>query len=114
MDARPSAARAGMRALAGLALLAAACADAKPAPRGHAVAIRGFQYVPATLTVAVGDTVVWTNQDVVPHTATAQDRGWDTGSLAAQASGRIVADRAGRQAYLCAFHPGMQAELVVE
>lgn len=103
------------RIVAGLALLAAAaCSGGGQPARAHTIAIRGFQFVPATLTVAVGDTLVWTNGDVVPHTATAADRAWDTGSIAAGGAGRIVVGRKGRQAYVCAFHPSMKAEVVAE
>lgn len=98
------------RAAVAAALAVAGCADA-PA-KVHSVAIRGFQYAPAVLAVSVGDTVVWTNHDVVPHTATAADRAWDTGSIGAKAPGRVVVGRAGTHRYLCAFHPGMKAELV--
>jgi len=101
--------RAAAMALAAV-LAAAGCSD--PPARVHAVAMRGFQYVPATLNVAVGDTVAWTNEDVVPHTATAADRAWDTGSLEAKGSGRVVIARAGTHRYGCAFHPGMKAEVV--
>lgn len=94
------------------AALAAGCADAAGAAKAHSVAIRGFQYAPAALTVAVGDTVVWTNEDVVPHTATAADKAWDSGSIGSKASGRVVIDREGTHRYVCAFHPNMKAEVV--
>jgi plastocyanin len=95
-------------AAAALALLAlAACA---PRPKAHRVAIRGFAYVPAALTVAVGDTIVWTNEDVVPHTATA-DGAWDTGSLANRGEAHVVVAAAGETAYRCAFHPTMTARV---
>jgi plastocyanin len=76
------------------------------------VEIRAFRYAPDTVVAAPGDTVVWTNADVVPHTATAAG-GWDTGEIGAAASGRIVAAKPGTYAYVCAYHPGMQATLVV-
>ena len=88
------------------------CAGGSPAPKAHALSILGFQYRPAALTVAVGDTLVWTNEDVVPHTATSADKSWDTGSIAARASGRVVVERQGTHRYVCAFHPGMKAEVV--
>jgi plastocyanin len=100
------------RGLAVLALgLAAACA--RPVPRSHTVEIRGFAYLPATLEVAVGDTVVWVNRDVVPHTATGAEGGWDSGDLAAGQSWRLVAGQQGSQPYYCALHPIMRGMLVV-
>ena len=54
--------------LCALALLAL------PALSGAAtqtVTIEGMKFQPASVTVKRGDTVVWQNKDVVPHTATA-------------------------------------------
>ena len=82
-------------------------------PKTHAVTIRGFQYAPDPVTVAVGDTVVWANADPVPHTATAEDKGWDSGGIAQEGSWRYVAEEKGSHAYICSFHPGMRATLVV-
>ncbi len=100
---------------AGLALVlaAAGCAGAGPAPRTRAVEVRGFRFVPARVEASVGDTVVWSNRDVVPHTATEAAGAWDSGSIPAGGEGRVVVRRSGRQGYVCAFHPGMKAELVV-
>lgn len=64
--------------------------------------------------MAVGDTIVWINEDLVPHTATAADSAWDTGSIGAKESGRVVVERKGRHTYVCAFHPNMKAELTVQ
>jgi plastocyanin len=99
-------------ALAAVALgLAAACA--RPAPRSHIVEIRGFAYRPATLQVAPGDTVVWVNRDAVPHTATRDGGGWDSGSIGAGQDWRLVAAPREGQPYYCTFHPNMRGALVV-
>lgn len=47
----------------------------------------------ATLTVRAGDVMVWKNEDVVPHTATA--KGLDTGTIAAGESRRYTAQPKG-------------------
>jgi plastocyanin len=99
------------RWLAAVLGLAAACG--RPAPRSHTVEIRGFAYLPATLQVAAGDTVVWVNRDVVPHTATQDGRGWDSDTLSVGEAWRLVAAGRGSQPYYCAFHPTMRGELVV-
>jgi len=83
-------------------------------PRTHTVEIRGMEFHPAELTVVPGDTVVWINRDIVPHTATANGRTqWDTGSLAHGQAGRYVATRAGAVAYACTFHPTMKGTLTI-
>ena len=94
--------------VAGAAMLRPAAA-----PRTHTVDIRLFKYEPAVLTVHAGDTIVWVNHDVVPHTATDTAKAWDTGLIAAGARGRVVADVAGEHEYLCAYHPEMRGRLVV-
>ena len=94
-----------------LAPAAAGCAGGEQPPRAHAVEIAAFVYRPAGLAVAPGDTVVFTNRDPVPHTATAADGSWDSGSLAKDASWRLVVPEGGIGAYRCAFHPNMAASL---
>ena len=98
--------------LAALSLaLTAGCAG--PVPQRHTVEIRGFAYLPASLEVAVGDTVVWINRDAVPHTATRDGRRWDSGTIDAEQTWRLIAASPGSQPYYCAFHPVMRGELVV-
>jgi plastocyanin len=102
-----------MRPAAVLAALAlAGCGGGGPRAATHAAEIQAFAYRPDTLTAAPGDTVVWMNRDVVPHTATAAGA-WDTGEIGAGASGRMVAGAAGTYAYACAYHPNMHGVLVV-
>jgi plastocyanin len=91
--------------------LTAACG--RPPLRSHTVEIRGFAYLPATLQVAEGDTVVWINRDAVPHTATRDGRRWDSGTINAEQGWRLIAASAGSQPYYCTFHPVMRGELVV-
>lgn len=108
------------RAAAGLALVLAAMApapfagaDAPAPPRRHVVEIRGLTFEPSLLRVSPGDTVVWRNADLVPHTVTAGDGRWDSGPLAAGETWlRVVGDEApARQPYFCRFHPVMQGAL---
>jgi len=71
-------------------------------------------FVPAVLELARGDTVVWTNRDMVPHTATGAGRpAWSTGTLQQDQSGRYIAAQAGSVTYICELHPVMQGTLIV-
>ncbi len=82
-------------------------------PAGPAsVAIRSFTFEPATVTVAAGQSVVWSNEDPAPHTASGD--GFDTGSLARNASSTIRFDRRGRFDYICDIHPAMTGTVVVQ
>ena len=106
--------RRGIAAALPLLLLASGCGAGEPAARRHTVEISAFRYAPADLRVAAGDTVVFVNRDAVPHTATAADGAWDTGSVAAGDSGRVVVAREGRHPYRCLFHPNMASALTAE
>jgi plastocyanin len=88
--------------------LVAACGASKPAPREHHVSIHAMQFDPATLEVAVGDTIVWTNEDLVPHTATAAGV-FDSGPLVPHATWSYTVASAGTVGYVCTFHPTMAA-----
>lgn len=95
-------------------LLAAGWTLAGPAGAAtHTVKIEGMQFVPATLTVQRGDTIVWQNKDVVPHTATARG-GFDSGNIAAGKKWSHAMKKAGSYDYVCTFHPGMKAKVVVQ
>jgi plastocyanin len=87
----------------------------KPPTAMRTVEIRGMEFHPAVLTVAVGDTVVWVNRDIVPHTATASGRvkAWDTKQLSQGQAGRYVARHKGTLRYSCTFHPTMHGTLIV-
>jgi plastocyanin len=100
-----------------LAAFAAGGGTAHVAGRTHTVEIQGLQFHPPVLTVARGDTVVWINRDIVPHTATRVGTGpirWDTGSLSSGDSGRYIPTRAGVARYTCTFHPTMHGKLIIK
>jgi plastocyanin len=80
----------------------------------HTVSIEGMAFVPATLTVRKGDTIVWANRDLVPHTATAQDKSFDSREIPAGKSWKLVAKTGGKMAYVCTFHPTMKGLLQVD
>lgn len=86
---------------------------AVPKARIHTVALRGMKNVPATLVVRAGDTVVWKNEDVVPHTATDRGKRFDSGSIEPGGSWSYVADSKGTYDYYCAYHPNTKGKLVV-
>jgi len=97
--------------MAVLALAGTACAAPRQARR-YEVDVRNLTFAPDTLIVAVGDTVSWTNRDLVPHTVTA-DADWDSGAVPNGAIFTWVAGRAGVIRYRCAYHPMMIASITV-
>ena len=103
----------------------AEAAPAKPKPRrsGDAprataaadtgVTISDFQFAPTSVTIDVGDTVTWTNDGPTPHSATADDGGFDTGIFDAGQSRSETFDQAGTFAYFCTPHPNMRGTITV-
>jgi len=79
----------------------------------HAVAIADFAFAPATLTITAGDTVTWTNEDAVAHTATGTTAGFDSGLLDQGESFSLTFTTPGTYDYLCTPHPSMTGQLVV-
>ena len=89
-------------------------AAAPKGPQTHTVAIRELKFQPAVLTVKVGDTVEWKNDDIVPHTATStKPKKFDSGILPVGSSWKYVATKRGTYFYDCTLHPNMKAELIV-
>jgi plastocyanin len=84
--------------------------DFKPA----AVVIENYAYSPATLTVSVGTTVTWTNQDTVKHTVTTQTQLFDSGLLAKDESFSYTFNQKGDFDYYCRPHPYMKGKVSVE
>lgn len=82
-------------------------------PKTRTVAMRGMNYLPATIAVNVGDTVIWKNEDIVPHTATARNKGFDSGNIEPGGSWRYVANKKGTYSYYCAYHPNTKGRLIV-
>lgn len=80
------------------------------------VNIMNFTFQPTPLTIPVGTTVVWTNQDTAPHTAT-NDPGsaftFDTGRLQQGQSGKITFTQVGTFPYHCSVHPNMHGMVIV-
>jgi len=77
------------------------------------VTIANFTFDPATLTIKVGTTVKWTNQDSVGHTVTADDNSWGSGNSNKGDSFSFTFAQAGTYPYHCGVHPSMQATITV-
>jgi nitrite reductase (NO-forming) len=66
------------------------------------------------LTVPVGTTVTWTNDDSAMHTVTAVDGSFDSGFFDNGESWSYTFDEPGEYEYYCLPHPWMRAKVVVE
>jgi plastocyanin len=90
---------------------AAAAAVAKPATV-H-VKMDGMKFVPAELTVHTGDTIVWTNTDIVAHTVTSKTGLFDSKLIPPGGTWKYVAKKAGTFPYQCSYHLPMTATFTV-
>jgi plastocyanin len=125
--------------LVGVSLLGtiAILACASPAGPPRAMTIKGFQFTPATLEIATGTTVTWTNEDTVPHTVTtgtapptfpplpsgasptpfpslsSGDGKVNSGRIEPAAAFSFTFNETGTFNYFCAVHPAMKATLTV-
>jgi plastocyanin len=117
MSARPLP-RAGTVAicawLASAAIVATLAAGSPVRGATQTVMINGLAYSPATLTIAVGDTVTWMNNDVQAHTATASGGAFDSGTMNPGQSFSFTFTAAGSFAYTCNFHAEMTGTITVQ
>jgi len=93
-------------------------AESAPAPSGEAaksekVQIVEFAYEPDPVVVQVGGKVTWQNQDAVPHTATADDGSFDTGTIEQGKLGSATFKEPGTFTYFCEIHPTMHGTVEV-
>jgi plastocyanin len=79
----------------------------------HAIEIGDGFFSPASLTVAVGDTVTWTNADDSPHTVTASGGAFDSGNLDGGQTFSHTFEEAGTFTYVCLYHDEMVATITV-
>ena len=80
------------------------------------VKIDNFSFGPATLTVAVGTTVTWTNRDDIPHTVVSTDdpKAFKSKALDTDDKFPFTFAKPGTYPYFCSRHPKMTAKIVVQ
>lgn len=84
--------------------------------RTHTVLISNFAFSPASVRVAKGDVVVFTNQDAAPHTATSTTGAFNSGILQKSVSWTLTTEglAPGTYPFYCELHPSMRGELIIE
>jgi len=92
--------------------------ESQPAPSGEAsksekVQIVEFTYEPDPVVVQVGGKVTWRNEDTAPHTATADDGSFDTGTIERGKLKSETFKEAGTFTYFCKVHPTMHGTVEV-
>jgi plastocyanin len=87
-------------------------AAAAPASTSPSVTMEKILFLPATVTVHKGATVLFDNKDVAPHTVTADDGSSDSGVIDPGKAYKLVANKA--FTYHCTIHPSMKAAIRLE
>ncbi len=78
------------------------------------VKIDNFSFGPQTLTVAAGTTVVWTNNDDIPHTVVSTDGVFKSKVRDTNETFSYTFAKPGTYPYFCSVHPKMTGKVVVQ
>ena len=99
---------------------AGAVARQEPAPQQVAatneaeISIQNFHFMPETLTVKAGTPVTWVNRDEEPHNVVSLDRVFRSKAIDGGEKFTATFDKPGTYKYICAVHPHMRGQIVVQ
>lgn len=89
--------------------------DSGVEPQTHNIEIKEFKFIPETLTIKQGDTIIWTNKDSARHTVTSDSGGeLDSELLSKEESYSHTFNTKGEFAYHCTPHPYMEGKIIVK
>ena len=77
------------------------------------VGISRMRFDAPSVTIEVGGSVVWKNNENMPHTVVASDGSFGSPQLGLGEEFTRIFDRAGTFGYYCSLHPMMRGEVVV-
>ena len=84
-------------------------------PQSYTVLIEGMKFSPALIRIQAGDTVMFRNVDLVPHTVTERSaRLFDSGMINRNDVWKFTAPGKGVFHYRCLYHPDMSGMIVIE
>ena len=108
-------------AVVGLAVLtssaagpAAAAVQEAPKARTYTVIIDASAFQQNLVTVNAGDTIIWTNRDLFPHTVTASKGSFDSKDIPAGKSWKYTPKVKGTFDYRCDYHTTMTGVIKVK
>jgi plastocyanin len=79
-----------------------------------AIDIDNFKFGMASIEVALGTTVKWTNRDDVPHTVTSSTKVFKSQALDTGEVFSYTFTEAGTFEYYCSLHPHMTGKIIVK
>lgn len=79
------------------------------------VDMKNIKFVPANITVKVGQKIEWTNTDTPPHTVTSttDSAKFDSGTMQPGAKFDYTPTKAGKIDYVCVIHSGQTGTITV-
>lgn len=99
--------------LVGLLWLIVGAGTTSTAAADTQIAIQGFAFAPATISVPVGTTITWTNKDSVGHDVTSATGAFGSKTLTTGQTFSFTFNQAGTFTYGCTIHPRMVASITV-
>ena len=99
---------------------AGAVAQQPPVPQQVAatndaeITIQNFHFMPETMTVKAGTAVTWMNRDEEPHNVVSLDRVFRSKAIDGGEKFTATFDKPGTYKYICAVHPQMRGQIVVQ
>jgi plastocyanin len=91
----------------------AAQTDGQLLPSVLTIHIKNFTFNPTPVKIHAGDRVTFVNDDDEAHTATADDKSFDSEGLDTRGTWQHVFTKPGTVSYFCELHPYMKAAIVV-
>jgi plastocyanin len=79
-----------------------------------AVKIDNFVFSPNPVTVPVGSTIRWTNQDDIPHNVVSDDKSFKSKALDTDETFTYTFTKPGTYTYFCSIHPKMTGKVIVQ
>lgn len=83
----------------------------QPENLSASVSIKNFAFNPTPLTIKVGTTVTWTNNDSAPHQIKSDT--FNSAMLSNGGNFQFTFSAVGQYSYLCSVHPSMQGQIIV-
>ena len=100
-------------AAAAITILAGLSAGATAWAADAGVNISGFAFKPRTMTVALGSTITWVNEDNASHIIADKAAAFRSEKLGKGDKFSQEFSQAGSFDYFCAIHPNMKGKIVV-
>ena len=82
-------------------------------PKIHIIEIQELKFIPNEIHVKPGDIVQWVNNDFIPHTATGNDKKWDSELIKANTSWQMTVNKETFENYFYVYHPGMKGKIKI-